>query len=494
MEDNSNTLTDEECADLNQPSSPQQEKHSQTQPEYTEGKEQNKDHILDSVSAIPPSSQIPEKPDEHKENPPLSDLVPKDNGLQNQHQTAQETNQSQKTLGPQPMECVPLPSLDKAQQPQDHQQPTSQPPVNATPAKVPPKPKKEKKVKPEKKEKKEKKRKSDIDAKLSETIHSKELPIPTSFPKRQHFDSINRPPEPPAVSFQTSPKSSYQQIYDVLTKDKKMRSEVQAPRERNDRPERTNDRVERKERPLNPERVDKPIERPIDRPERVDKYERSERSEILDRRSQRAIDSDRQRDYAMYYQMQQQQFQPVNNPYPPLPPKDVYYRAEHQPPQQPMGFQQVNVFDMYEKLFIQYGARVDLWPQEALAHQPRQTIQKDIAMSMKQADKTRKCSPRVRHGICAMAAIRYFIEMIRAGKGELPFCLEMMYKDGWERSCDVCLLNEMDSKGLELYKEYLKNDCINYILTIVMKLSPEQQLFFIEQRSNFLIKCLTLRM
>ncbi|EDR24282.1 hypothetical protein EDI_056790 [Entamoeba dispar SAW760] len=160
--------------------------------------------------------------------------------------------------------------------------------------------------------------------------------------------------------------------------------------------------------------------------------------------------------------------------------------------QQPILFNQ-NVFEVFEKYFMMFGAFVECWPDDAFIQYPKQFVKKVVKDYIMNPELFQTCPLHIRNQIYSYTALKYVLNQVRKGSYELPFELELMYKDGWERSCDVCLLKEMERCGLCYFEGYVQNDCINYVLTQVMKLSQEQKIAFIQQRCSFLLRCIILK-
>ncbi|EMD49406.1 Hypothetical protein EHI5A_048550 [Entamoeba histolytica KU27] len=180
---------------------------------------------------------------------------------------------------------------------------------------------------------------------------------------------------------------------------------------------------------------------------------------------------------------------------------EMFYRQEPlqinrtiQQPQigQPISFNQ-NIFEVYEKYFMMFGAFVECWPDDAFTQYSKQVVKKIVKDYIMKPELFQTCPLHIRNQIYSYTALKYVLNQVRKGSYELPFELELMYKDGWERSCDVCLLKEMERCGLCYFEGYVQNDCINYVLTQVMKLSQEQKISFIQQRCSFLLRCIILK-
>ena len=202
-----------------------------------------------------------------------------------------------------------------------------------------------------------------------------------------------------------------------------------------------------------------------------------------------------QRNYgyeSIMYSNDRSQFQPPMNR------NDVYYRDElndsmnekYDRMDDIFRYGDVNIFQRFEKYFMTFGAFVDKWPRPIVMQHGSRRLRKIVADSIENPQNFAMCPNHVKQRIFAVTALRRAVVLMRYGRFNLPFELELMYKDGWERSCDICLIKEMDMLGLDCYNEYLKNDCIYYVLTNVMKFDEIQKYMFIQQRCTFIIQCL----
>ncbi|ELP90354.1 hypothetical protein EIN_215070 [Entamoeba invadens IP1] len=149
-----------------------------------------------------------------------------------------------------------------------------------------------------------------------------------------------------------------------------------------------------------------------------------------------------------------------------------------------------NVFQKYEKYFLTFGARIEKWPDEAFKIESRRSVRDRVNDAIRSRV---ECPKYIKSKIVAMTSLRVALQKIRDGSFEMPQELEEMYVNGWETSCDVILLKEIERFGFEYYEGYIENDCIKYVLSKIMKLSYEQQINFLKQRCSILLKCLVLR-
>ena len=153
-------------------------------------------------------------------------------------------------------------------------------------------------------------------------------------------------------------------------------------------------------------------------------------------------------------------------------------------------FRYNDIFQRFEKYFMMYGTYVEKWPRQILLQHGLPQLKKCVIESIENPQKFAMCPNHVKQRIYAMTALRKAVYMMRFGRFSLPIELELMYKDGWERSCDICLIKEMEMFGLDCYGEYLKNECVYYVLTNIMKFDDDQKYLFVQQRCNLILQCL----
>ena len=107
--------------------------------------------------------------------------------------------------------------------------------------------------------------------------------------------------------------------------------------------------------------------------------------------------------------------------------------------------------------------------------------------------KMKSCPKLIKSRIIEYTALIVSREKIKEGVMELPRLLDIGYTKGWERGCDICLINDMIQYGLCNYDKYVVNDSVDYVLTHRMNLKDEQKLQFVKSRCNFILKCLLLQ-
>ncbi|KAL7712617.1 hypothetical protein QTN25_009793 [Entamoeba marina] len=165
--------------------------------------------------------------------------------------------------------------------------------------------------------------------------------------------------------------------------------------------------------------------------------------------------------------------------------QDQYYSRAVKDP-----FYSHYIFETFEAYFCTFGAQVDRWPNEAFEKIPIYEVKKLVAETLQSPEKMRECPIHIKNRIYEFTALQHTLCSIFEGVFELPFDLELIYKEGWERSCDIYLMKEMVVYGLGRYDRYINSEGISYILTQVMKLTKDQKLQFIKLRCAFLLRCI----
>ncbi|ELP87511.1 hypothetical protein EIN_097980 [Entamoeba invadens IP1] len=151
-----------------------------------------------------------------------------------------------------------------------------------------------------------------------------------------------------------------------------------------------------------------------------------------------------------------------------------------------------NVFTDYERYFMLFGTRFDLWPDSAFPYQREYSI-RSLRDYLSNPNVYYFCPREIKNRIYSMSAIQFVLSKIRRGTYKFPKELTNTYNEGWELGCDICLLKEMDREGLEYFEMYLRNDSINYVLSTVMKYNAEQQICFIKQRCALLLRTILVK-
>ena len=149
-----------------------------------------------------------------------------------------------------------------------------------------------------------------------------------------------------------------------------------------------------------------------------------------------------------------------------------------------------NIFIQFRQQLKQFGLSFQSWPEEIKLQYGTITLHHQFQNAMTDPQQFANCPNDIKFRIFAYTAIKQSIESIRSGTFQMPIELESTREEGWERTCDICLMKEMEEKGLGCYDLYLSNECIYFTLNAIMKLDNEQQILFIRHRCDFILQCL----